>query len=454
MPLRGLGRDLGLLILAVLAVFAAFTFATLEQWRVSAASEINAEIDTLRASDKLLPGVGALDPLIRRSDRNLGYYLIVDELGQNQGGNISLVDGRPPDLDKPPEFRRVLVGEQEITVYGRWMQIDSVLNVFISRSPRGAQQLILVVGLILLMSTAAASIIMIYRMQQTERRRLVAEDKLLSLFDALGNGQALNQSDWNTDNQSLSRVFDSVGPLWDRINDRIGMFSFLRRFLQHDVMLSIDRAANVIARRDGLDEDVLDNILKHIESSRNKYNGVMAVADFVLGKSTPFEDVDLKNQIERTLDELEFDIAHKKVEITTQLAPLRGLGLNGAYNLIFDNLLRNAIAYTDPGSTVSVTLQLAPDGRPMLMVRDCGPGTAGFPDDFNFATGPTRARRGPAQSRAHGHGFGLIIVYKLVEFLNARVSFKDRANTRGLEVKVTFPAPIGSRYVSQEEMRS
>lgn len=103
---------------------------------------------------------------------------------------------------------------------------------------------------------------------------------------------------------------------------------------------------------------------------------------------------------------------------------------------VFDNIIRNAIRYTEVGSTITVTLDYTQSKMAQITVSDCGPGVAEehLDDIFEpfFRTDEARDRK------SGGYGLGLAIAKRTV--LHHGGNIKARNNPqRGLSILVTLP---------------
>lgn len=103
---------------------------------------------------------------------------------------------------------------------------------------------------------------------------------------------------------------------------------------------------------------------------------------------------------------------------------------------VFDNIIRNAIRYTEAGSVITITLDYTSNRMAQITVSDCGPGVAEehLEDIFEpfFRTDEARDRK------SGGYGLGLAIAKRTV--LHHGGSIKARNNAqRGLSVLVTLP---------------
>jgi two-component system sensor histidine kinase QseC len=102
-------------------------------------------------------------------------------------------------------------------------------------------------------------------------------------------------------------------------------------------------------------------------------------------------------------------------------------------NMLFDNLIDNALKYCDSGDRVEVAIRR--DARAVLLtVRDDGPGVG--IEELGRLT--DRFFRGTGASST-GSGLGLSIVARIVEYFGARLSFGVGIDGRGLAVEIAFP---------------
>ncbi|MFW5689059.1 MAG: sensor histidine kinase [Spirochaetota bacterium] len=102
---------------------------------------------------------------------------------------------------------------------------------------------------------------------------------------------------------------------------------------------------------------------------------------------------------------------------------------------VVDQLLQNAIRYTPPGGTISVTVTTAPGDAPSLTVADTGPGIPESELPRVFDRGFTGTR-----GREHGGstGMGLYLARKLAVRLGHEITVSAPA-TGGTRVTVVFP---------------
>ncbi|HSN44769.1 MAG TPA: HAMP domain-containing sensor histidine kinase, partial [Casimicrobiaceae bacterium] len=115
--------------------------------------------------------------------------------------------------------------------------------------------------------------------------------------------------------------------------------------------------------------------------------------------------------------------------------PVAVSGDAAALTTLLSNLVDNAVRYTPAGGEVDVVVETR-DGRPVLAVRDTGPGIPAAEREHVFE----RFARG-REASAPGSGLGLAIVRRIADAHGARVALAAGPGGRGLAVTVTFAAP-------------
>ncbi|WP_345415335.1 ATP-binding protein [Halioxenophilus aromaticivorans] len=104
---------------------------------------------------------------------------------------------------------------------------------------------------------------------------------------------------------------------------------------------------------------------------------------------------------------------------------------------VFDNVLRNAIKYTNPNSSVFLSLGLINKGSAVqVVIGDEGPGVEG--SDINKIFQPFYRGNVAAQSNDDGCGLGLAIAHRTVALHQGNITAENRPNG-GLVVFITLP---------------
>jgi two-component system, chemotaxis family, CheB/CheR fusion protein len=126
-------------------------------------------------------------------------------------------------------------------------------------------------------------------------------------------------------------------------------------------------------------------------------------------------------------------------ELTLALSPEKSAFVMGdATRLaqVMENLLANAIKYTNPGGRIGVTLE-ADEDKVRIVVRDTGIGIAAefLPHVFEVFTQSPRT----LDRAAGGLGLGLPLVHRLVEMHGGKVEASSAGLGQGSEFVVTLP---------------
>jgi two-component system sensor histidine kinase ChvG len=159
----------------------------------------------------------------------------------------------------------------------------------------------------------------------------------------------------------------------------------------------------------------------------------------------PRETVGLSDLTERVVEDYREVATARGVRLTAQIEPLLAVqGSEEIMETVIENILDNAIGFSDPGQEVRV--RLARDGRiAHLVVADSGPGVAAenveriF--DRYFSKRPAPRRDGETANGGDGSahfGIGLWLVRRNIEAIGGSVHAENRIGG-GLEVHVRLP---------------
>jgi two-component system sensor histidine kinase QseC len=147
--------------------------------------------------------------------------------------------------------------------------------------------------------------------------------------------------------------------------------------------------------------------------------------------------VNLNQAMIAVIADIEFSAHEKNIDI--ELNGSEGIAIQAnsqLLNILFRNLIDNAIKYTPVGGQVNVGLH--PEARQVwVIIEDSGPGVA----DEDYARISQRFYRcvDTAQA-AEGSGLGLSIVNRIVRLHEAEISFA-KAQLGGLKVSLRFDLP-------------
>ena len=150
----------------------------------------------------------------------------------------------------------------------------------------------------------------------------------------------------------------------------------------------------------------------------------------------PRQPVDLASLAGRAVADLAGVAQARHIDLGLQRADAAAVqGQGDALMILLRNLVDNAIKYTPSGGTVDVSVE-ARAGEVVVTVEDSGPGIPAAERERVF----DRFYRVPG-SDAAGSGLGLAIIKSIAERHGARLTLGESARLKGLEARVTFPAP-------------
>ena len=253
------------------------------------------------------------------------------------------------------------------------------------------------------------------------------------------------------------------GDLWTRVTPRgapelrdLGhVLNRLAETLEHEERIRRDAAADVahelrtpvaaiVSRIEAAQDGVLADETANLAATHTEALRLTQLVED-LGRLAEAQQPGLTLTMERLdLAELVHDRAclhrdytrAKGVDLSENLGMATIVGDRGRITQIIDNLLSNALRYTDAGGTITVAVA-EHDGEAKLEVADTGIGIAGedLPYIFErFWRGePSRARR------TGGSGIGLAIVRELVRAHDGRVDVESKPG-RGSCFRITLPA--------------
>ena len=146
-----------------------------------------------------------------------------------------------------------------------------------------------------------------------------------------------------------------------------------------------------------------------------------------------FEEVDLQRLIEDTVQVFVEQAMRKQIDLGFELQPARLRADPFLLRDLIDNLIDNAIRYSPPGSTVTVSCCRQADAV-LFRVEDDGPGIAEPQRELIF----NRFYR--LDETVAGSGLGLAIVRDIVLAHDAQMHLSAGPNGRGTTFSVDFPA--------------
>ena len=159
------------------------------------------------------------------------------------------------------------------------------------------------------------------------------------------------------------------------------------------------------------------------------------------------EDVDLASVLRDCAETVRLRYQAPKEVIRLELAPCIVRATRVDLELVFRNLIDNAVKYAGDEPMVEVSMRAEPEGRVTVCVSDNG---RGIPQALRWKIFARFVRLGSELERDKpGTGLGLYIVHTLVRRLGGKIRIRDREKGPGTTFEVQLPgkpAPeIGDR---------
>jgi signal transduction histidine kinase len=247
----------------------------------------------------------------------------------------------------------------------------------------------------------------------------------------------------------LSKSFNS---LLDRLEETIEREKQFTSDASHELRtpLSVLRGTlEVLIRKPRTSEEYIDKIkicLLEIEKMANTIDQLLLLARLEI-KNENFNPsyIPLKKIIEEALYNLDLEIQFKKIKINldfdenkTYLAP------NYYTNLIIDNILGNAIKYSNHNSCIYISLKIQ-NNRVICEIIDEGIGIK--EDDLKNIYNSFFRSEPLNHKKIDGNGLGLSIVKKCIDAIFANIQI-DSELGKGTKVKIIFNSIPIEKYKS------
>ena len=252
----------------------------------------------------------------------------------------------------------------------------------------------------------------------------------------------------------LMRDFDAMA---ERLEILMKAQSRLLNDISHELRSPLARlnvALGLARQRTGVESaDMLERI--ELEASRlNELIGrILTLARLEDGEQrVPQTPVALDEVVLTVAEDAEFEAQERHCHVHCNI-PEGNWEVRGNASLLHsavENVVRNAIRYTQEGTTVEIELgdEGGSKGREaVLKVSDLGPGV---PEDALKKLFEPFYRLDEARGRLTGGvGLGLAITERAVRFHNGRVSARNRAEG-GLQIEIRLPMIVGEADVKSE----
>lgn len=239
----------------------------------------------------------------------------------------------------------------------------------------------------------------------------------------------------------LVRDFNSMG---DRIEALVTIQRQLISDVSHELRSPLARLAVALdlAREHKGSDPAFDQMQKDFERLNEMVGRLLTVARLdAADTQTEMRSLDFGALVAEVASDAEFE--SRELNCNVRLSVENSIHVRGNSDLLrsaIENIVRNAIRYTAPGTTVDVTLQQinsAGLARGVLTVRDHGPGVR--ESELGNIFRPFYRISNARDRQSGGVGLGLAISYRVARLHGGRISAMN-ATDGGLQVELEIPA--------------
>ncbi len=192
---------------------------------------------------------------------------------------------------------------------------------------------------------------------------------------------------------------------------------------------------------------LLDTIRKNTERIADFSNQFLDLARIEAGMMEfDMHPLDISSLIQAAVDGIQVSASEKNIRAEFTSEPAPSVQADPVrLSQVFNNLLSNALKFTDRGGTITVRLEAVPGGA-RITVRDTGVGI--HPDDLPHIFSKFYQARGTQPPGTKGSGLGLALVKAVVEYHRGRVSAESEVG-RGSAFIVELPAAVEDRTMAE-----
>lgn len=147
-----------------------------------------------------------------------------------------------------------------------------------------------------------------------------------------------------------------------------------------------------------------------------------------------FTKIDLEESLARAVLKYEDMIENKNLRLECDLQSAEVYSVEEYLDIIWNNLISNAVKFTDPGGAIKVSLRLV-GGKAVVSVADTGCGI----DSGTGARIFEKFYQGDTSHAGEGNGLGLALVKKVIDVLGGEIHVES-AKGKGSVFTVSLPA--------------
>lgn len=237
----------------------------------------------------------------------------------------------------------------------------------------------------------------------------------------------------------LGRDFDGMA---HRLEELVALRQSMLRDVSHELRSPLARMQTAI----GLAQQNPDNILETLDRIESESLRLQTMLENMLTLTkiesgvqvAPREEVDLVELLAGIARDARFEAQARGCDLVFRaqgrcIQPVHPELLHRA----FENIIRNAVKYTDGGTCVEIAVALA-DSQLQVTVADRGPGVIAADLERIFEPFYRAAQPGP---HTQGFGVGLAIARRAIEYHGGCVAAANRPGA-GLVVSVALPLEV------------
>lgn len=243
---------------------------------------------------------------------------------------------------------------------------------------------------------------------------------------------------------ALAAEFDGMA---GRIKALVESHRRLVRDVSHELRSPLARLRVALELGRGGEPVVAEAAFDRIEREADRLEGMLAqsleLSRLETSNDAAHEDIELDALLEDVITNASYEGTPRgRKVVLAERERLRLAGAHGALHSAFENVIRNALAYTADGSTVSVRLARDPaqPDAALVSVRDHGPGV---PEAELARIFEPFYRTDSARTRSSGGtGLGLAIAHRAIQRHRGSIVARN-AEGGGLEVEIRLPLGKG-----------
>lgn len=199
------------------------------------------------------------------------------------------------------------------------------------------------------------------------------------------------------------------------------------------------------AKDDAIMAQVQEVLARQSAHMARLIDGLLDVARVTRGGiSLEFGEIDLRILLESVIEDHAAELQRKTLELRRDLPdePMWVMGDPVRLAQVFGSLMGNAIKYTRPGGTITVSAWCG-DGESVVSIRDSGVGIR--PELLETMFEAFQQEEQELSRPAGGLGLGLALVKGLVELHGGRIRAESEGRGAGAEFQVTLPVRPAQR---------